>query len=131
MLSTSDFLFQEIRSQSFGSFERLLQFPFFDFGLIAREKDFWHLPSLVVGRTGVDRSCEEVILEGIGKGALFVADGSWDDSDDGIGHAGSDEFTTREDEIAEADFLCDEVLADAIVYALVVATEDDDVALER
>ena len=62
---------------------------------------------------------------------MVVADDAGHQSDDGICHDGSRQFATREHIVAHADFSCDEMFADAVVDALVVAAEHDQVALER
>ena len=53
------------------------------------------------------------------------------DAHDGVGHAGCGQFAAGEHEIADRNLLCDEVLTNAVVDALVVSTENNEVALHR
>lgn len=123
--------FEQVGAESFRALERLGHLPFVDLRVVAREEHVGHFPTFVVGRTGVDGSCQQVVLEGIAECALFVADGTGNDAHDGIGHAGSGQFATGEHEIADRNLLCDEVLANAVVNALVVSAENNEVALHR
>lgn len=77
-------LFQQVRAQALGSLYGLVEFPLANLGFIAAEQNLRNLPSLVVGRTGVDRGGKNVVLETVGKCALFVADDTRNQSDDGI-----------------------------------------------
>ena len=90
------FLFEQVRTQSFGAFHSLVKFPLSDFRLIAAEQYLWHLPSLVVGRTGVDRSSEDVVLETVGEGTLLIADDSRYQSDDGVGYDSGSQFASSQ-----------------------------------
>ena len=77
-------LFQQVRAQALGSLYCLVEFPLANLGFTAAEKKLRNLPSLVVGRTGVDRSGKDVVLETVGKCTLFIADNTWNQTDDGI-----------------------------------------------
>ena len=74
VISNDFFLFQQVRAQALGSFHGLVEFPLANLGFVATEQNLRNLPSLVVGRTGVDRGGKNVVLETVGKCTLFVAD---------------------------------------------------------
>ena len=84
VISNDFFLFQQVRAQALGSFHGLVEFPLANLGFVATEQNLRNLPSLVVGRAGVDRGGKNVVLETVGKCALFVADNTRNQSDDGI-----------------------------------------------
>ena len=123
--------FEQIGAESFRALERLRHLPFVDLRVVAREEHIGHFPTFVVGRARVDGSSQQVVLEGVAECALFVADGTGNDAHDGVGHAGCSQFAAGEHEIADRNLLRDEVLANAVVDALVVSTENNEVALHR
>ena len=86
-----------------------------------------NFPAVVDGGAGIYRSTEQAVLEGVGKCGLLVADSSRDEADDGVGDDGGGELAAGEDIVADGNLASDEVVADALVDALVVAAEDDDV----
>ena len=67
------FFLQQVGAQSFCAFERLRHFPFLYFGVVSAQEYVGHFPALVVGRAGVHGRCQQVVLERVGQGALFVA----------------------------------------------------------
>ena len=98
---------------------------------MAREKDVGHTPSVIFHRPSIYGRCQKVILERVGEGRCFVADGSGDEAYNGISHYGSGEFAPGEYIVANRDFARDEVFANSVVYALVVSAKDDEVFLQR
>ena len=70
-------------------------------------------------------------MERVGQGRLLVAYDSWDYAYDGIGHYGSRQFSACQHIVANGHLSGDETLAYAIVDALVVSAQDDDVLLQR
>ena len=62
---------------------------------------------------------------------MLVANHAGDEAHDAIGHDGGCQLATGQNIIANGDFLGDEVLTNAVVNALVMATQDDDVFLHR
>ena len=58
-------LLQQVRSQTLGAFQGLLQLPLLDFCFVTREQNVGNFPSVVLCRTGVNRCCQEVVLERI------------------------------------------------------------------
>ena len=58
--------------------------------------------------------------------AGFVADDVGEEPDDGVDDDERGEGAVGEDEVADAEFLFDEVFADAFVDAFVVAADEDD-----
>lgn len=63
VISNDFFLFQQVRAQALGSFHGLVEFPLANLGFVATEQNLRNLPSLVVGRTGVDRGGKNVVLK--------------------------------------------------------------------
>ena len=70
-------------------------------------------------------------METVGEGALLIANHARHHSHDGVGHHGSSQLATRHHIVANRYLACDEVLANAVVDALVVSAEDDDVLHHR
>ena len=97
---------------------------------VAAEQDIRDFPTVELRRTGVNRCGEQSVLETVAQCRSFIREGTGDESDDGIRKDGGWQFATAEDVVADGNFPCDEVLADAMVYALVVAAEQDDVLFE-
>ena len=95
------------------------------------EEDFRDTPALVFGRTSINGSRQKVVLKGIGEGALFVADDAWNNTHDSVGHHGCCQFAACQHIITDADFLGDQVLADAVVDTFIMSSKDDDVLAER
>ena len=124
-------LSEQVGAQAAGSFETLRQFPLFDLGFVAGKQDFGHFPPFVVGRACVDRGGEKVVLERITQCALLVGEHSGHETYDGVGHDCRGKFASSKYKVADADFFGDEVLADSVVNALVVAAKYDDVFQER
>ena len=85
------------------------------------EQYLGHVPAVEHLGTRIDRSLDESVLKGVAQGTLLVADGSGQESHYRIGNDRRREFTAGEHIVADGDFLGDEVLADSIVHALVVA----------
>ena len=79
----------------------------------------------------IDWWLQEIVLEGVGEGALHITDDTRDNADDGICHYRGSQFAACEDIVADADLAGDEVFPDAVVDALVVTADDDDVLLQR
>ena len=98
---------------------------------MSREQHFGHAPALVVGGAGVDGGGQEVVLETVGECALLVREHARHETHHGIGHHGCCQLAAREHKVADRHFLRDEVLADAIVDALVVSAEDNHVVEHR
>ena len=123
--------FQQVGTQAAGALYGLFQFPVADFGLMATEQDVGYLPPFIVCRAGVDGGCQQVVLEAVGECRLLVADDAGDYAHHGVGNHGRHQFAARQHEVADTDFTCDEVVAYALVYTFVVASQDDEVALHR
>lgn len=66
-------------------------------------------------------------MKRVGERALLVAHGTRNQPYDGVGDDGGGQFAAREHVVADGDFLGDEVVADALIHALVVSAEDNDV----
>ena len=56
-------LFEEVGAEEAGAGEGLVVLPLGDAGFVAAEEDVGDAPAVVVGRAGVDRRLEEVVLE--------------------------------------------------------------------
>lgn len=72
-----------------------------------------HGPAFIIGWTGIYGSCQQVVLERVGEGALFVADDTGHDTYDGIRHDSGCQFSARQYVISYTDFFRDEVFTDA------------------
>ena len=89
------------------------------------------MPSVELLGAGIDRGLDEPVLERVAQCTLLVTDGTRQEPNHSIGNDGRRQFTASEDVIPDSDFACDEVLADAVVHALVVSAQDHQVLLER
>lgn len=94
-------LFEEVGAEAEGAFEGLVVAPLGYACFVAREEDFGYAPAVVVSGTGVDGWCEEVVLEGVAQGALFVAYGAGYEAYDGVGYDDGREFTAGEYVVAD------------------------------
>ena len=70
-------------------------------------------------------------METVGQGALLVAYHSRHYTYDGVSHNGSSKLAAGEHIVADAYLASDEMFADAMVDAFVVATQDDEVLFHR
>ena len=118
---------QQVGAKSARAFKTLIQFPFFDFGIVPREQDFGHLPAFVVRGSCIDRRSQESVLEGVAQCALLIAQHARHHSHDGIADDGGGQFPAGQHVVSHADFAGDEMFADAIVNAFVVSTENDEI----
>ncbi len=109
--------------------EGLLILPGGDLLRVAGEEDFGNFPAVEFGGTGIDGRGQETVLEGVGKGARLVAQGPGKEPHHGVGDDGRRELTAREDVVANRDFTCYQMLADAMVDAFVVTAEYHQVLL--
>ena len=123
-------LFEKIWPEACGALLSLLQSPFLDFALMTGEEHVGHTPAFVFCRAGIDGRSQEVILERVGEGALLVTDDTGDNSNDSVGDDCRRQLTTGQHIVAYGDLFGDQMLADAIVYAFVMAAEDDQVVEE-
>ena len=98
---------------------------------MAAEQDFGDVPAVEHLGAGIDGCLDKPILEGVAQGALLVSDGSRQQTHHGIGDDRGRQFAAREHIVTNGDFLGNQVLANAVVHTLVVATQDHDVLLER
>ena len=124
-------LFKQVGAQAGGAFLRLLEPPVFDVALVAGKEDGGNVPAFVGGGTGIDGRGEEVVLERIREGALFVADCAGEEADDGVGYHGGCQFAAGQDVVAYGYFFCHQMLADAVINAFVVAAEEDETVEQR
>ncbi len=124
-------LFQQIWAQALRALQGLLQLPFLNLCFMPREEHVGHTPAFVFRRAGVNGCGKEVVLEGVRKGALLVANNARDEAHDAVRHHRRRQFATRQDIVADGHFLRYQVLTNAVIHTLVVATKDDDVLLHR
>ena len=121
---------EEVGTQEAGAGEGLLFLPTVDGGMVAGKEDVGDTPAVELGGAGVDGRCQEIVLEGVGEGGSFVGHGAGKETDDGVGHDAGGEFAAGEDVVANGEFAGDEVVAYALIDALVVTAEEDDVGGE-
>ena len=103
--------------------------PGLDFFRIAGEQDVGHLPAVEFGRAGVDGRGQQAVLEGVGEGGGFIAQRARKQPDHGVHDDGGRNLAAAEHVVAHRDFARHQVLADAVVDSLVVAAENDQIAL--
>ena len=85
---------------------------------------------MILRRTGIDGWFQKVVLKRVGQRTLYVANHAGDDADDAVCHNCGSQFSACKDIVADAHLLRDEVFADAVVDAFVVAANDDDILLQ-
>jgi len=66
-LLKASLFFQQIRSEQFSPFYRLLVIPFIHFGLMTRKQYVGHFPTVVFCRTSINRRCQQIVLKRIGE----------------------------------------------------------------
>ena len=113
-----------------GAGEGLFVLPGLDELGIAGEEDVGDFPAVEFGGTGIDGRGDQAVLETVREGRRFVGQDAWDEADDAVREEGGGDLAAAYDEIAHGDLPGDEVFADALVDAFVMAAEDDDVLLE-
>ena len=70
---------------------------------------------------------EEVSLEGLIPGAVCIVQYPWHQAAHGIDEAEGRQLPTGQDEVPDGNFIRPDFLDDPLVYALIVAAEDDDI----
>ena len=124
-------LAEQVWTQAARPLQRLVDFPLLDFCLMAREEYVGHFPALVVGRAGIDRRRQQVVLKRVVEGALLVTQHARHQAYDSVGHSSCGELSASQDEVAETHFLGDEMFANAVVDTLVVPAQNDEVLRQR
>ena len=81
-------------------------------------------------RSGVDGWSEQSILKTVGKGAFAIAYGAGNQADQCISQYRSCQFSTAQNVVANAQFQGDDLIADALVDAFVMAAQKQKVAAE-
>ena len=98
---------------------------------VAAEQDLRHLPTLIVSWTGVDRRCEDIILETVTQRTLLVADHPRHHTNDGIGNHRRHQFTTSQHEVANRDLLCNQMITHTLVDAFIVTCKNNQIPFQR
>ena len=75
-------------------------------------------------------SGDQAVLEGIGKGGGLVGQHARDQADDAVGQEGGRNLAAADHEVAHGNLAGDQMLSDALVDALVMTAQDDDVFFE-
>ena len=117
-------------SQLLGPLKGLFVLPGLDEFWIAAKQYVRHFPSVEFRGAGVDGRGEEVILEWIAEGGGLVRQGAGDQADYGVRNHGGRDFPSAQDIVTYWNLARDKVLADAVVYSLVMAAKDYYVFLE-
>ena len=78
-----------------------------------------------------DTHPENLILKRVRQSRLLIGNHTGNDAYDSIGHHGSCQFAARQHIVADAHLFRNEVLANAVVDALKVAAQDDEVLRQR
>ena len=96
--------------------------------MVAGEEDVGDFEAAEVVWLGIGGSFEEI---GIGKGFFFrgagITEGSGEEADDGISDDGGGDGAIGQNVVADREFKIDEFVNDAVVDALVMAGEEDEV----
>ncbi|MEY2598866.1 MAG: hypothetical protein RLZZ142_1125 [Verrucomicrobiota bacterium] len=118
---------EEVGAYAAGFFHGLLAAPLGDGCMVAGEQDVRNPASLELHGTGVLGKFKETGGEGVVRGGGLVAENSGDEPDDGVDeyHGGDD--AVGQDVVADGDFFVDEQVDDALVDALVVSAEENEV----
>ena len=109
-----------------GDFPCSLPSPRFDGGVIAGEQKSGTFQPRK--RAGCNGGSQEAGRERILSGAAFVAEHARDQAHDGIGDDESGQRSISKHVIADGNFVVDEVVGDALVDALVVARDENEMA---
>ena len=99
--------------------------PLLNLGKVARQKYIGNTPTAKLRRAGIYGWSQQIILKTVGQGRRFVANSARNQSYDRVGNNAGRQFATRQDIIADGNLSRDEVLADAVVNTLIVATQDN------
>ena len=124
-------LVEQVGAQCARPGKGLLLLPAGYLGEVAREKHVGNPPSAELGRPRVDGRGQQVVLEAVRQGRGLVAQRPGDEPHHRVGNDAGGQLAPRQHVVADGNLARDEVLADAVVDALVVAAEDDDVLEHR
>jgi len=119
---------QQVRANAARLLECLLVTPGGDGGVVAAEENVGDAPAAIFDRAGVLRTFDEAAGKAVVGRALGIAENAGEEADDGVGDDGGGESAIREDVIADGNFVIHEMVDDALVEALVVAAEEDEVS---
>ena len=123
-------LLQKAGTAFAGAFDGFLVLPGADEFGVSAEEDVRDLPAVELGRARVDGRGDKAVLKGVGQGRCLVGEHTGDEADDAVGQECRRDFAAAYHEVSHGDLAGDEVFADALVDALVVAAQNDDVLLE-
>ena len=123
--------FEQIRAPLTGSGQGLFLLPLVNGGVVSAEEHVGDFPAVVFGGPRVDRGGKKAVLEAVAEGARLVANHARHEANQRVGEDGGREFAAAEDVIANADFEGDDMVAQALVDAFVVAADHQQVAGER
>src|SRR5580692_7818090 len=96
---------------------------------ITAEEDLGGCLAAPVCRAGIDRGCEEVVLEGIEKGGGFIVEYPRDQAAYSVCEDRGGQFSPTEDIISNRNLFGHILLADALVDAFVMAADDQQIFL--
>ncbi len=122
----------ELRAPVPGESLGLLATPLGDAGVVAGAEDVGHRVPAVLGRAGVRRCGEEaVVVEGVVHRRVVVSHGAGQEPHDGVGDRERADLATREDEVAERDLLCGQMIGHPLVDVLVVPAQERELGCDR
>ena len=102
-----------------------------DLGVMPGEKDIRNFPAAKLRRARVLRRFEQPAAETVLTGRLFVPENAWNQPDDRIDKDDSGDRTVGQNVIANRNLGVDQVLDDAMIDALVVTAENDEMITGR
>ena len=120
-------MIQQIWTTFLGSGKLLIVAPFLNQFVVARQEHIRHTMATEVGGACIYRSGKQVVLEGVGKSGGTVTDDTGNHAGDGIGNDHGCQFTAGKHVVTYAEVLGDVQFPYALVNALVVSAQQDDV----
>ncbi len=105
--------------------------PRLDGAMVSSEENLRHFPAFVIRRAGVVGVVEETVGKGILLRGLVIAEHAGQEAHHGIGDNQRGKHAAGEDVVADGNLVIDQVVRHALVDALVVAAEQNEVAFAR
>src|ERR1700677_3633426 len=124
-------LFKNVRPDGPGLFQGTGGSPSFYLGMVAGKEDFRHGHAPKFGGTRVLRKVEQLAGERFVRQRLFLAEDARDEPAERVDDDGGGKGAVREHVVADAELHVDHAVADPLVNALIMAGEQDQVALLR
>ena len=118
---------EEVRAAGHGTLVALLLPPGGHVGVVAGEKDLGDFAAVPLLRTGVLGMLQQAVPMGLLHEALLVRQDAGDHAADGVTDGHGRDLAAGEDKVAQGDLLVHALVQKALVHALIMPADQDDV----